>query len=207
MIVVAAFHLYNGGMSVYNGPYEITLTDITGVKQMVSAYSGSTTRGTSELLDPTDGDSVDFGSKFTTGAPTAGYLLDRIKVLLFVGDGGAVPAISLHPNTSSGPGTKLCDLTVPDRVVHSPVVRSSTPPHTFLAPDCADDTLAASTNYWVVFSDVNHVAYELAFAENQDVRDYGSGWDMTGHGKRGATNLWAETESAKIRGGLWAKQN
>ena len=142
MVKLAAFDLYNEGTAVYNGPYQITLTDITGVKQMVSASSPEAPPVTSSTaLVSADGDSVDLGSKFTTGAHTDGYLLDRIKVLLFVGTGGAVPAISLHPNTSSGPGTKLCDLTVPDRVVQSPVVWSYTPPHTFLAPDCADVTL------------------------------------------------------------------
>ena len=207
MVKVAAFHLYNGGTSVYNGPYEITLTDITGVNQMVNTFTGGFTVTSVDTLVAGDGDSVDLGSKFTTGAHTAGYLLDRIKVLLFVGDGGAVPAISLHPNTSSDPGTKLCDLTVPDRVVESPVVRSSTPPHTFLAPDCADVTLTANTSYWIVFSDMNHVDYAIGVSGDAEARDYdGSGWTIDGFAKRGASNVWSIDPSWLIRIGLWAME-
>ena len=207
MVKVAAFDLYNTGTAVYNGPYEITLTDITGVNQMVNTFTGGATEASLNTLVAGDGDSVDLGSKFTTGAHTAGYLLDRIKVLLFVADGGAVPAISLHPNTSSGPGTKLCDLTVPDRVVESAVNWSTTPPHTFLAPDCADDVLAASTNYWVIFSDMDHVEYDLESAANPDVHDYGSGWTLGRFSKRGASNVWAPQDVTNFRGGPWAKEN
>ena len=45
-------------------------------------------------------------------------------------------------------------------------------------PDCADDVLAASTNYWVIFSDMDHVEYDLESAANPDVHDYGSGWTL-----------------------------
>ena len=208
MVKVAAFDLYNGGTSVYNGPYDITLTDITGVKQMVDTFTGGLHLNSGEYIDPDDGDSVDLGDKFTTGANTAGYLLDRIEVLLFIADGGAVPEISLHPNTSSGPGTKLCDLTVPDRVVRSPVLLSSTPPHTFLAPDCADVTLAANTPYWIVFSDMDHVDYALALSGDAEARDYdGSGWTIDGFAKRGASNVWSiDFTTDLIRIGLWAME-
>ena len=199
--------MYNTGTAVYNGPYEITLTDITGVKQMVNTFTGGLNLNSSVLIVAGDGDSVDLGDKFTIGAHPAGYLLDRIKVLLFVADGGAVPAISLHPNTSSGPGDKVCDLAVPNRVVESAVDWNTTPPHTFLAPDCADDVLAASTNYWVIFSDMDHVEYELESAANPDVHDYGSGWTLGRFSKRGASNVWAPQDVTNFRGGLWAKEN
>ena len=111
--------------------------------------------------------------------------------------------------TPTVPGAKLCDLAVPDRFVDSAVNWSTPPPHTFLAPDCADDVLAASTDYWVVFSDMDHVEYEVEYAEEPDVRDYGSGWDLIGYGKRGAinVNVWSRDSAPKMRGGLWAKEN
>ena len=207
MVKVAAYHLYNGGTSVYNGPYEITLTDITGVKQMVTTLTGGGTVTSADALVPADGDSVDLGSRFTTGAHTDGYLLDRIEVLFAFGGGGAVvPAISLHPNTGSAPGTKLCDLTVPDRVVQSPVVWSYTPPHTFLAPDCADVTLTANTPYWIVFSDMDHVGYALRISTTAEVHDYdGSGWTIDGFAKRGASNVWSNPNWLTSLG-LWAKE-
>ena len=207
MVELAAFDLYNTGTRVYNGPYTIQMTDITGVKQMVSAFTGGVAVTSSTALVAADGDSVDLGSKFTTGAHTAGYLLDRIDVLLFFGAGGAaVPAISLHPNSSSGPGTKLCDLTVPDRVVQSPVVWSYPPPYTFLAPDCADVTLTANTPYWIVFSDMDHIDYALQVSSDAEVRDYdGSGWTIDGFAKRGTSNAWSNV-SWLTRIGLWAME-
>ena len=179
MVKVAAFDLYNTGTAVYNGPYEITLTDITGVKQMVSAYSGSTTHESSDLVDRFDGNSIDLAFSFSTGAHTASYTFDRIKVRLHdIRATCAIPDIAIHEDTSSRPSAKVCDLAVPDRVVESAVNWSTTPPHTFLAPDCADDVLAASTNYWVIFSDMDHVEYALESAANPDVHDYGSGWTL-----------------------------
>ena len=208
MVKVAAFDLYNGGTAVYNGPYDITLTDITGVKQMVSAYSGSTNQASSGLLEPPDGNSVDLAFSFSTGAHTEGYTLDRIRVRLHdIQASGAIPDIAIYGDSGSGPGDKVCDLAVPDRAVESAVNWSTTPPHTFLAPDCADDVLAASTNYWVIFSDMDHVEYALESAANPDVHDYGSGWTLGRFSKRGASNVWAPQDVTNFRGGLWAKEN
>ena len=208
MVKVAAFDLYNTGTAVYNGPYEITLTDITGVRQMVNTFSGGTTLGSSELVDSFDGNLVDLASAFRTGAHTAGYTFDRIKVRLHdIRATGAIPDIAIHEDTSSRPSAKVCDLAVPDRVVESAVNWSTTPPHTFLAPDCADDVLAASTNYWVIFSDMDHVEYDLESAANPDVHDYGSGWTLGRFSKRGASNVWAPQDDTNFRGGLWAKEN
>ena len=208
MVKVAAFDLYNTDTAVYNGPYEITLTDITGVYQMVTAFSGGTTRASTELLETGDGSSADFAMSFSTGAHAAGYTLDRIKVLFYdIREAGATPVISLNVHTASGPGDKLCDIAVPDRVVESQVSWSLTPPHTFLAPDCADDTLAANTTYWIVFSDANRSHYRVAFATSPTVSDYyGSGWSVIGNGKRGTSNTWVANNDALGRIGLWAKE-
>ena len=208
MVKVATFDLYNTGTAVYNGPYEITLTDITGVRQMVNTFSGGTTLGSSELVDSFDGNLVDLASAFSTGAHTDGYTLDRIRVRLHdIQASGAIPDIAIYGDSGSGPGDKVCDLAVPDRVVESAVNWSTTPPHTFLAPDCADDVLAASTNYWVIFSDMDHVEYALESAANPDVHDYGSGWTLGRFSKRGASNVWAPQDLTNFRGGLWAKEN
>ena len=208
MVRVAVFDLYNTDTAVYNGPYEITLTDITGVEQMVHTFSGGTTEGSSSQVASTDGNSVDLTTSFTTGYHTAGYTLDRIKVVFYdIASQGATPEISIHEHTSSGPGAKLCDIAVPDRVAESAVAWSWTPPHTFLAPDCADDTLAPSTNYWIVFSDMDHVEYEVEYADDPDEADYyGSGWRIQSFGKRGTSNTWVRTLGTALRIGLWAKE-
>ena len=208
MVRVAAFDLYNTDTAVYNGPYEITLTDITGVQQMVHSFSGGTTRASTELLETGDGNSADFAMSFSTGAYAVGYTLDRIKVLFYdIREAGATPVISLNVHTPSGPGDKLCDIAVPDRVVESQVAWSWTPPHTFLAPDCADDVLAANTTYWIVFSDANRSHYRVAFATSPTVSDYyGSGWSVIGNGKRGTSDEWVTNNDSLGRIGLWAKE-
>ena len=53
MVYVAAFDLYNEGTAVYNGPYLITLTDITGVQQMVHSFRGGTDYPATDLLEST----------------------------------------------------------------------------------------------------------------------------------------------------------
>ena len=208
MVKVAAFDLYNTDTAVYNGPYEITLTDITGVYQMVNAFSGGTSpEGTNGLLDPPDGNTVDFAFPFRTGAHSAGYTLDRIKVRFFeIAAGGAIPDIAIHMAGTNVPGAKVCDLAV-DRVVESQVSWATTPLHTFLAPDCAEDTLAASTTYWIVFTDVHRFDYELGVAQLSPNRDYyGSGWTLSGYAKRGALNTWLADSEIVPRIGLWAKE-
>ena len=208
MVKVAAFDLYNTDTAVYNGPYEITLTDITGVYQMVNAFSGGTSpEGTNGLLDPPDGNTVDFAFAFRTGAHSAGYTLDRIKVRFFeIAAGGAIPDIAIHMAATNAPGAKVCDLAV-DRIVESQVSWATTPLHTFLAPDCAEDTLAANTAYWIVFTDVHRFVYELEVAQKSPSRDYyGSGWTLRGYAKRGALNIWAEDTDIVPRIGLWAKE-
>ena len=69
------------GSGIYNGPYTITMTDITGVQQMVHSFSGGTTHPATDLLESGE-DTGDIAVSFRTGPHNAdGYTLDRIKVL------------------------------------------------------------------------------------------------------------------------------
>ena len=209
LVKVAAFDYYNTDTAVYNGPYEITLTDITGVQQMVIALSEGTTRRSSHFLSTADMGTADIANRFTTGAHADGYTLDRIKVVFYdIREAGATPDISIHEGTSDAPGDKVCDIAVPNLIAESQVDWSSTPPHTFLAPDCADDTLAASTTYWIVFSDVDHSEYEIGNSFGLNVKDYyGSGWNTINEvAKRGASNDWA-LDQGVLRVGFWASEN
>ena len=67
MVYVAAFDLYNEGTAVYNGPYLITMTDITGVQQMVHSFRGGTDYPATDLLESGDGDTADIAVSFRTG--------------------------------------------------------------------------------------------------------------------------------------------
>ena len=121
MVYVAAFDLYNEGTAVYNGPYLITLTDITGVQQMVHSFSGGTTQPATDLLESGE-DTADIAVSFRTGPHPDGYTLDRIKVLFdHIPAGDANQIVALHPDASGSPGnTEECYLRT-DRIAESTV--------------------------------------------------------------------------------------
>ena len=207
MVKVAAFDLYNEGTAVYNGPYLITLTDITGVQQMVHSFSGGTTHPATDLLESGDGDTADIAVSFRTGSHSDGYTLDRIKVLFdHIPAGDANQIVALHPDASGSPGnTEECYLRT-DRIAESTVAWTYTPPHTFLATFCASVTLTANTTYWIVFPMTNRNDEVVALATSPDVKNYGSGWSVVGSGKK-TTASWVVQADARGRIGLWAKEN
>ena len=105
LINVAAFDKLNTGSSTYNGPYTITMTDITGTREFVSnLYQDSR----SNLLEV--GAARQYAMFFETGHHAAGYQLDRIQT--FITHQGS-PEFSLYSNTIDVPGTKLCDFRNP----------------------------------------------------------------------------------------------
>ena len=186
MVKVAAFDLYNEGTAVYNGPYQITLTDITGVNQMVDTFTGGLTVTSVDILVAGDGDSVDLGSKFTHRLPfrrlhcsTASRSCSTIS-----------PTGDANQASRAPPGyqrqsrhTEECDLTVPDRIAESTVVleriRRPTPSSPPSAPSV---TLTANTTYWIVFPDMNHVDYAIGVSAGAEAREYdGSGWTLDGY--------------------------
>ena len=124
LVNVTVYDNYNTGSANYNGPYTVTLTDITGVQRMVHTFSGGETRDSNQLLDDVDDVTkiADIATRFTTGGHAAGYTLDRIKFLFNeIRNDGVTPVISLHSHTTSGPGAKVCDIAVPGRVAESTV--------------------------------------------------------------------------------------
>ena len=107
---VAAYDLYSAPYSsnslTYNGPYTITMKDITGVAMMVSnRHPGTTTAASAEfpLTSGTDtATDVDLGITFQVGPHSSGYRLDRVRVPFHnLAEAGASPAISIHQNNSS----------------------------------------------------------------------------------------------------------
>ena len=207
MVKVAAFDLYNEGTAVYNGPYLITMTDITGVQQMVHSFRGGTDYPATDLLE-TGEDTADIAVSFRTGPHPGGYTLDRIKVLFHhIPAGDANQIVALHPDVSGSPGnTEECYLRT-DRIAESAVAWKFKPPHTFLATFCASVTLTANTTYWIVFPMTNRNDEVVALATTPEVTDsYGSGWSVVGSGKRGS-GAWETNTDAQGRIGLWAEEN
>ena len=208
---MAAYDHYNGSLShTYNGPYEIMLTDITGTKRMINDFYEGTTASSDEVLNASATNKGSIAMRFQTGAHEDGYTLDRIRVLSHnIANRGTVPEIAMHQDSSS-PGAKLCDIAVPDRIMEEPIMRINSLIHTYLAPDCADDVLASSSHYWIVFSGLDHADYTLAYAtSNAEDTDYsGSGWTIERTARKLASETgWTSNTSHRLRVGFWAKPN
>ena len=211
---VAAYDLYSGYYSTnsltYNGPYTITLTNITGVQHMTNNrdVSGHVNYVDSTRLNLPPGTSADFGQSFTTGSHAGGYTLDRIRVPFNVLT-GASPNIAIHMHDASGfPGTKLCDIAVPPEIVRSALSwGGNRPPHDFLAPDCADITLSASTSYHIVFLRADIANYTLKMTSSPDQDSRRSGWELAdGIAFKSTSPGWDEITGTVIRIELWAKE-
>ena len=213
---VAAYDLYSTPHSTnsltYNGPYTITLTDITGVKHMTNNRheSGDVNYFESSRLDLPAGTSADFGQSFTTGGHAGGYTLDRISVpFAAIAAAGASPNIAIHILDSSGnPSTKLCDIAVPTKIFESALTWGGyPPPYDFLAPDCANNTLAASTQYAVVFLRADIAEYTLEMTSSSDQDSRGSGWELAdGIAFKSTSPGWDYIADSVIRIELWAKE-
>ena len=156
---------------------------------------------------------------YSSPAPTpSGYRLDRVRVPFhYIAEAGASPAIAIYSNSSDTPNTKVCDIAVPTKIVESALTwGGNPPPHEFLAPDCTNNTLAASTQYWIVFSNLNYVDYNLGITDSTDERqgnihdnqgDRASGWEI-GYSTavRRDSGSWANTTSRIFRAEFWAKE-
>ena len=143
------------------GDYTVTLTDVTGLTRLVSNTSqrpvtvtyaniGKSTAGTPNTT-------VQRAIAFTTGGHTDGYTLDRITAYISLTDGTdtgtGAPKVAIHRDGTDKPGAKLCDLQMLADYDTGLSLSNGDWPDRLYAPDCADNTLAASTTYWVVFSE------------------------------------------------------
>ena len=194
LINVAAFDKLNTGSSTYNGPYTITMTDITGTREFVSnLYQDSR----SDLLEV--GAARQYAIFFETGHHAAGYKLDRIQT--FITDEGS-PEFSLYSNTIDVPGTKLCDFRNPRQVQHHVTWSAGPPAITFLAPDCAEITLMPTrsagllhTYYWIVMEGTN---YRLSGMDSYAESAYGPGWRIGDLTVTKTTASWLGDPNSKI---------
>ena len=194
LINVAAFDKLNTGSSTYNGPYTITMTDITGTREFVSnLYQDSR----SDLLEV--GAARQYAMFFETGHHAAGYQLDRIQT--FITDQGS-PEFSLYSNTIDVPGTKLCDFRNPLQVQHHVTWSAGPPAITFLAPDCAEITLMPTrsagmlhTYYWIVMEGTN---YRLSGMDSYAESAYGPGWRIGDLTVTKTTASWLGDPNSKI---------
>ena len=180
LIDIAAFDKLNHNSRIYNGPYTITMTDITGTEKVATnLYLG--TRIESNL--PTIDESVKYAVSFATGNHSAGYKLDRVRIHVPYHE--ALPNLVLHDDASGLPGDGICDLLDPNKVQHHrPYTADNALPVPFRAAHCGSEAfLDANTTYWLVLEGTD---YETVFTDSNDQQTRGSGWTI---GDRAATSL------------------
>ena len=208
----------------YYGDYTLTLTDVTGLTRLVSNTNQRRRVLNSHFVGIDAGESeteeIQHATSFKTGSNLNGYTLDSITAYIEVtGDFSTVPgapAVAIHSSNDNStaddasddvPGTKLCDLQGLLDYDTGLNLSNGDWPDELYAPDCADNTLAASTTYWVVFSEDSSTAQTYFTGEaNSEAQDphSASGWGKgdTYYRKTGA-NAWVSAGLVQLAIGVY----
>ena len=127
----------------------------------------------------------------------AGYELDRIETHISNGN----PSLALHADTSTFvAGDKLCDFRNPSVVQHRVYTRVVP----FLAPDCAGQTLAANTTYWIVFAGTG---YNPQSTDTDNQLNRRSGWSIGNVADTKTTGAWGDIpDSGTIPVAIWVRE-
>ena len=199
LVHIAAFDKLNHNSNIYNGPYTITMTDITGTEKVATnLYLG--TRDTTHL--PVSNGNVKFAVSFTTGDHPGGYYkLDRVRMHVPRHEGK--PELTLHVNTSGLPGDGICDLLKPNKVQHHrPYAADNHLPVPFRAAHCGRDAvLAANTTYWLVLGGSD---YFPALTDSDDQQTSRSGWTIGDVAAIKAIGSWRNNNNGTIPVEIWA---
>ena len=198
LIDVVVFDKLNTGSSNYNGPYTITMTDITGTDKLASnLYLGTRTKAPTTVST-----NRQYAVSFTTGQNPGGYKLDRIRT--HITGPPSSPELALHVGTSSAPGAKSCDFRNPTRVQHHLPPADNPAPVPFLAPACADVTIPANSTYWIVFAGRS---YKPVVTDTNDQLTNRSGWFIGNRAVTKTTGAWSNlTETKTIAVQIWASR-
>ena len=197
LINVVVFDKLNSGSKNFNGPYTITMTDITGTDKLVSnLYIGTLTKVANYV-----GSNRQYASSFTAGHNPRGYKLDRIRT--HIPDDHSSPVLALHTDTSFAPGTKLCDFRNPTQVQHLVYWEDFPAPIPFTAPDCADVTLAANGTYWIVFAGTG---YKPVVTDSGGELTREGGWSIGNTALTKTTSTWGDLAGSIIAAEIWASR-
>ena len=188
LIDIAAFDKLNHNSRIYNGPYTITMTDITGTEKVATnLYLG--TRTTTHL--PVSSGNVKFAVSFTTGDHPGGYYkLDRVRMHVPGHEGK--PELTLHVNTSGAPGAIICGFRDPNKVEHHRPYAVNPLPVSFLAEHCSRDALAANTTYWLV---LGGSGYFPALTDSDNQQTSRSGWTIGDVAAIKASGSWSNNNN------------
>ena len=197
LIDVVVFDKLNSGSKNFNGPYTITMTDITGTDKLVSnLYIGTLTKVANYV-----GSNRQYASSFTAGHNPGGYKLDRIRT--HIPDDHSSPVLALHTDTSFAPGAKLCDFRNPTQVQHLVYWEDFPAPIPFTAPDCADVTLAANGTYWIVFAGTG---YKPVVTDSGGELTREGGWSIGNTALTKTTSTWGDLAGSIIAAEIWASR-
>ena len=197
LIDVVVFDKLNSGSKNFNGPYTITMTDITGTDKLVSnLYIGTLTKVANYV-----GSNRQYASSFTAGHNPRGYKLDRIRT--HIPDDHSSPVLALHTDTSFAPGAKLCDFRNPTQVQHLVYWEDFPAPIPFTAPDCADVTLAANGKYWIVFAGTG---YKPVVTDSGGELTREGGWSIGNTALTKTTGTWGDLTGGIIAAEIWASR-
>ena len=173
LINVAAFDKLNHNSHIYNGPYTITMTDITGTEKVATNLY----LGTRAPLSTVTRGNNEYAVSFTTGSHPSGYKLDRVRTHTLNSTPltrAALPEIKLRPNASGGtPGRALCNLRNPYEVQHHRPYAVKPLPVLFQGTHCDQVVLAANTTYWLT---LEGVGYQPTYTDSDDQQTSRSGW-------------------------------
>ena len=188
LVHIAVFDKLNHNSRTYNGPYTITMTDITGTdKVATNLHLG--TRTTTHL--PVSSGNVKFAVSFTTGDHPGGYYkLDRIRMHVPRHEGK--PELTLHVNTSGAPGAIICGFRDPNKVEHHRPYAVNPLPVSFLAEHCSRDALAANTTYWLV---LGGSGYFPALTDSDNQQTSRSGWTIGDVAAIKASGSWSNNNN------------
>ena len=191
--------------NIYSGPYQLTLTDVTGVIDAV--HNTDTHDGTDTITPSTSSNLIarsgtNVGRRYavgiTTGPHTGGYVVDRIMFgVLTSGFGPQSPYVEVYSGSTlpAATDTPLCSTRHSQNFgQHHEFDTTKVHFITQLAPDCADDTLDASSQFVLVFhTKSSSSTHRLSLIPSDDEFDYGSGWSINDSASvQTGTGAWTE---------------
>ena len=204
LIDVAAFDKLNHNSRIYNGPYTITMTDITGTEKVATnLYLGTR----SPLSTVTRSDNQ-YAVSFTTGSHPSGYKLDRVRTYTLNSTPltrAALPEIKLRPNASGGtPGRDPCNLRNPYEVQHHRPYAVKPLPVLFLGTHCDHVVLAANTTYWLT---LEGAGYQPTYTDSDDQQTSRSGWLIGNVAVNKTSGSWSNlSNGGTIPVEIWASR-
>ena len=204
LIDVAAFDKLNHNSRIYNGPYTITMTDITGTEKVATnLYLG--TRAPLSTVTRSDNQ---YAVSFTTGSHPSGYKLDRVRTYTLNSTPltrAALPEIKLRPNASGGtPGRDPCNLRNPYEVQHHRPYAVKPLPVLFLGTHCDHVVLAANTTYWLT---LEGAGYQPTYTDSDDQQTSRSGWLIGNVAVNKTSGSWSNlSNGGTIPVEIWASR-